>query len=329
MNPTTKRVLMNHMTKKQEEEKRREEEERRRYGMSGRYDADKNRGFGSAGEEDGSGYHEMVEDRFRDRRGREHYDNGRYAPMNLGYMRMGDEHYPDASRYPGMKGYGGKVVRNEDKDWVESRQRRDSRRRYTSPRSEYDGDHSTESYYPDWPYVPPVYERERGTRRTDMREDYRPMNKIGFALEGEMERVPNEAHHDYKTNAGYEHTDEMAYRKGSERSAGHGSGNGYAPLTKQMAIEWAEKMENVDGTKGPHWTMEQVKQVMAQKNIECPVDAFFLAINAMYSDYSRIAKELGVNTLDFYVKMAKAFLDDPDGPGPEEKIAKYYEYVVH
>lgn len=310
---------------------KREEERGMRYGAYNRYDAKDNRGFGSAGEEDGSGYHEMPEDRFRDRRGREHYDNGRYAPMDMGYMRMGDEHYPDASRYPDMRRYGGgRIVRNEDEDWVESRQRRDSRGRYTSPRSEYEGDYGAESHYPYGPHVPPIYERdtERRNGRRNGREDYRPMNKIGFSLDGEMERVPNEAHHDYQTNAGYEHMDESAYRKG-ERSGGYGEGRGYAPLTKQRAEEWAEQMENVDGTHGPHWTMDQVKQVMAQKKIDCDPVAFFVTLNMMYSDYAKVAKELGVSNMDFYIKMAKAFLDDQDGPGPEEKIAKYYEYVVN
>lgn len=312
---------------------KREEERSMRYGMTDRYDGRNNRGFGSAREEDGRGYREEPDDRFRDRRGREHYDNGRYAPMDMGYMRMGDEHYLDASRYGNYR-YGGRIVRNEDEDWVESRQRRDSRGRYTGARSEYGGEYGAESRYPDWPYgphIPPVYEQKRGTERRNGRrngsEDYRPMNKIGFALEGEMERVP-EVHHDYKTNAGYEHMDETAYRKG-ERSGGYGEGRGYAPLTKQRAEEWAEQMENVDGTHGPHWTMDQVKQVMAQKKIDCDPVAFFLALNAIYSDYAKVAKEAGVSNMDFYVKMAKAFLDDPDGPGPEEKIAKYYEYVVH
>ena len=153
------------------------------------------------------------------------------------------------------------------------------------------------------------------------------MNKIGFSVDGEMERIPNEAHHDYKSDAGYNSMNETAYRSG-ERTNGHGMGNGYAPLTKEMAMEWAEDMENTDGTHGPHWTIDQVKKVMAQRNIECDPWAYFLALNMMFSDYSKVAKELGVNTLDFYAKMAKAFLDDPDGPGPEEKLARYYEYVV-
>lgn len=296
MNPTTKRVLMNHM-KKRDEEKRREEDERR----YGQYE---------------------PEDKFRDRRGREHYDNGRYAPMDMGYMRMGDEYYPDASRYGDYRYGGGRIVRNEDEDWVESRQRRDSRGRYTGAKSENGGNYGADSYYPDGPYIPPIYERDRGTRRADMREDYMPMNKIGFVVEGEMERMPNEAHHDYKTAAGYEHTDEMAYRKGSERSSGHGTGNSYAPLTKQMAMEWADSLENEDGTHGPHWSMEQVKQLMAQKGIECDPLDFFLAINLTYSDLSKQFQKYGINKIDAYVDFAKAFwLNDKDFP---DKLEKYH-----
>lgn len=81
------------------------------------------------------------EDRFRDRRGREHYDNGRFAPMRSNYdsdMRMDDE--PENRRY-----------------------RRYDNGRF-APRSEYDA----ENYMP--PYAPPVY--EEGDRR---------MRTIGFS----------------------------------------------------------------------------------------------------------------------------------------------------
>lgn len=39
----------------------------------------------------------MPENRFRDRRGREHYDNGRYAPVRSSYDNGG---YPESNRYP-------------------------------------------------------------------------------------------------------------------------------------------------------------------------------------------------------------------------------------
>lgn len=86
-------------------------------------------------------------------------------------------------------------------------------------------------------------------------------------------------------------------------------------------------MENEDGTKGPHWSFEQAKQVMAQRGIECDPAEFWAALNMIYSDYVKVAKKFNVGSnIDFYVDMAKAFLDDKDA-GPD-KLAKYYQYVV-
>lgn len=97
-------------------------------------------------------------------------------------------------------------------------------------------------------------------------------------------------------------------------------------LDEEAAKEWTQHMENADGTKGPHWSMDQTKQVTAQKNIaEDPLD-FWVAINMMYSDYCVMAKKHNVNTVDFYVDMAKAFLDDKDAK--PDKLGRYYHAVV-
>lgn len=192
-----------------------------------------------------------VESRFMDRDGREHYDNGRYAPSNYYNEKIHGEYMP---------------------------------------------------YHEDVPY------------RT---------NRIGFALSGTNQegniKSPNEFEDDYKIP-------EMEHRKGDNYMMGHGSSESYMPFNKSMAEEWTRKMENEDGTKGPHWTMEQTKQVMAQKGIDCDPVEFFTAINMMYSDYCKVAKKLGFNSLDFYAEMAKAFLDDKDA-GPD-KLSNYYHYVV-
>ncbi len=85
--------------------------------------------------------------------------------------------------------------------------------------------------------------------------------------------------------------------------------------------------DSEDGTKGPHWSFEQAKQVMAQRGIECDPAEFWAALNMIYSDYVKVAKKFNVGSnIDFYVDMAKAFLDDKDA-GPD-KLAKYYQYVV-
>lgn len=175
-------------------------------------------------------HNDEMEDRFRDRRGREHYDNGRFAPA----------------------------------------------------RSE--GDRTISAHMePYYPYVPPV------------RQEMAP---IGFSVQGEMENVVpfSPRNHEGKK------------------------------LDRETAEEWAEKMENKDGTKGPHWTFDQVKQVMSQKGIDADPAEFYLALNMMYSDYCKLAKKMNVNTMDFYSGMAMAFLDDKDAG--EDKLMRYFRYVV-
>ncbi len=97
-------------------------------------------------------------------------------------------------------------------------------------------------------------------------------------------------------------------------------------FTAVDAEEWVSHMENEDGTHGAHWTMDQVKNVMAQRKIDCDPIEFYAAMNMMYSDYYKVAKKHGVgNSLDFYVDMAKAFIEDKDAA--PDKVYSYYEYV--
>lgn len=197
------------------------------------------------------------ESRFRDRRGREHYDDGRYAPMGGGY---------DYPQYIG-------------------------------------------------PYEPPYYKNPREGERT--------MNKIGFSMGGEVERLPDGFHPEYHSTMNHPSMDEMSYRKG-ERLTGYGEAQ--PRLTRNAAMEWADSMENEDGTRGAHWPIEQTKQVQAQKGIDCEPLQFWIAMNMIYSDYVKVAKKLGMNNVDFYACMAEAFLDDKDAQ--PDKLARYYEYVV-
>lgn len=62
------------------------------------------------------------------------------------------------------------------------------------------------------------------------------------------------------------------------------------------------------------------------KGIDCEPLQFWIAMNMIYSDYVKVAKKLGMNNVDFYACMAKAFLDDKDAQ--PDKLARYYEYVV-
>ena len=104
-----------------------------------------------------------------------------------------------------------------------------------------------------------------------------------------------------------------------------------AEFDRETAMQWAERMQNADSSTGPHWTMEQTTAVAESMGIQEPVIprwAWGVAMNMMYSDYYPVAVEFGLNRPEIYAALAKAFLLDKDGPGPERKLMKYYEHVV-
>ena len=103
------------------------------------------------------------------------------------------------------------------------------------------------------------------------------------------------------------------------------------PTSEKMSLEtakqWTSQMRNEDGTTGPHWTLDQTKQIMAQRKLSFSPAEFFATLNMIYSDFSPVIKKHGLGgSLDFYVDMAKSFLDDKDAlPG---KLSNYYNYIV-
>lgn len=105
-----------------------------------------------------------------------------------------------------------------------------------------------------------------------------------------------------------------------------GASGGYHRLDEETVRDWMARLRNTDGSTGPHWTMEQTTQVMRQKGVECDPLEFWAAMNMMYSDYLPVAKKANANNIDFYVNLAKAFLDDKDAA--KGKLAHYYEYIV-
>lgn len=76
--------------------------------------------------------------------------------------------------------------------------------------------------------------------------------------------------------------------------------------TAKMAVA---RMHNVDETTGEHWSYEQIANLATQNNIKCVPDLYF-TLNMLYSDYSKV---LG-SDVSTYLKMAKAYMSDPDGP---------------
>ena len=102
-------------------------------------------------------------------------------------------------------------------------------------------------------------------------------------------------------------------------------------FTDGDAKAWTARMKNADGTIGPHWTMEQttaVAESMGTQATVVPHWAWGVTMNMMYSDYYDVAVRYGVNRPEFYADLAKAFLLDKDGPGPEKKLMEYYEHIA-
>ena len=228
-----------------------------------------------------------MEARFRDRRGREHYDNGRFAPMRSDMYGMEDAY-----------GRGRNIPIRSEMDETESRRyRRYSDGRF-APRSEHGGG---EMAYPTSPFVPPIYERGE-----------RSMNPIGFVPGG------------YSTYATHKQGDEMEHRT-SKMERGGASSYGQS-LTQEMAEEWMSGLENEDGSTGPHWSIDQVKQVMSQHKIEKDPYEFAAVLNSIYSDYSKVLQKHNVNKIDMYVDLACAWLRDKDAV--PDKAGAYFMYVV-
>lgn len=102
-------------------------------------------------------------------------------------------------------------------------------------------------------------------------------------------------------------------------------------FSREDAMRWAEHMQNADGSNGPHWTMDQTSAVADASGIphDIPRWAWGVTMNMMYSDYYDVARKFGVNAPEFYAELARAFLMDKDGPGPEEKLCAYYRCIAH
>lgn len=79
-------------------------------------------------------------------------------------------------------------------------------------------------------------------------------------------------------------------------------------FNEELAHKAVEAMENVDGTKGEHWTLQQITSLLANPGITLNRYDMYYVMNMLYSDFSNILGDDG----NMYFKMAKAYIDDPD-----------------
>lgn len=104
-------------------------------------------------------------------------------------------------------------------------------------------------------------------------------------------------------------------------------------LSKTDMHDWKQRMENEDGTRGAHYSMDQIMSVADKLGIkfsEFDEKEFCIAVNMMYSDYCKVAKHYVSpdKEIMFFADFAKAFLEDEDAPEGSEKLALYYHCIV-
>lgn len=102
-------------------------------------------------------------------------------------------------------------------------------------------------------------------------------------------------------------------------------------FNEEKARKAVSKMENEDGTRGPHWTIEEAVALANQHGIRLDEKFnkydWYVALNMIYSDYYKVIVSIANSAHNkYFVDFAKAWLCDKDID--EGKMWFYYVYVM-
>lgn len=100
---------------------------------------------------------------------------------------------------------------------------------------------------------------------------------------------------------------------------------------EEHARKAVSKMENEDGSRGQHWSVEETSALANQYGIRFDSKFnkydWYVALNMVYSDYYKVIVNMtGSNNSKYFVELAKAWLNDKDID--EGKMWYYYIYVM-
>lgn len=217
-------------------------------------------------------------------------------------------------------------------DEPEMRRRRDRRGRYM------EGDEGPEMRYPDemreGDYPESRFRDRRGREHYDNGR-FAPMRNQGGEYNNERGGEGNEYEYEFgDINMNFPNPRILPMRPmgfspdGIDGKQQHyrGRASSGEGLDEHTAHDWAKKMKNADGSMGAHWTKEQVKPYMQQVGYQGDDIEFWVIMNALYSDYCKVAKKYGVDRPEYYAELTKAWLEDKDAV--HDKAAMYYECVV-
>lgn len=90
-------------------------------------------------------------------------------------------------------------------------------------------------------------------------------------------------------------------------------------IDKGEAFEIVRKMT----PRGQMWSFDAVKSLMEQHEIKGNPIHYYLVLNMVYNDYYNTAATYGLDKdINFYLALAKDFINDPDGK--PYKVEKYF-----
>jgi hypothetical protein len=166
--------------------------------------------------------------------------------------------------------------------------------------------------------------RDNGSGR-DMLDYRRGENRGSVDFEGSMDFGDSDHHETWEDDGRYD--SRMRDRRDMRDY------HNFPKLSKTDLHHWKQMMENEDGTRGPHYDMQQIVAAAEKVGVhfeDFDEKEFCIAVNMMYSDYCKVAKRYVApdKELAFFADLAKAFLEDEDGPEASEKLALYFHCIV-
>ena len=106
----------------------------------------------------------------------------------------------------------------------------------------------------------------------------------------------------------------------------------YGPhFNEECALKAVSKMENEDGSRGEHWSLEETTSIANQYGINLKGEKYnkydwYVALNMIRSDYYRaVVTMTSSDHIKYFVELAKAWLNDKDIE--EGKMWYYYCYI--
>lgn len=168
--------------------------------------------------------------------------------------------------------------------------------------------------------------RDHGVHEPDYGEDYRGR----MEYRGEVEHDGRRGGYNTGRDHGEDYRGDMRHDMRGDYRRDYGE---EVKLSRSDMKRWKKMLKNGDGTTGEHFTADQMREVSHQ--IGARFDEYdemdlCMTANMLYSDLCEALRPLVPKEKEamVYAKMAKAWLEDDDGPEGSEKLALYYYCIV-